>query len=43
MQYLCLIYEDEKEWEKLPPAESDEDRRRVLRLHRVDQEGADTM
>ena len=22
MQYLCLIYEDEKEWEKLPPAES---------------------
>jgi hypothetical protein len=23
MQYLCLIYEDEKEWEKLPPAETD--------------------
>jgi len=22
MQYLCLIYKDEKEWEKLPPAES---------------------
>ena len=22
MQYLCLIYEDEKEWQKLPPAES---------------------
>ncbi len=22
MQYLCLIYEDEKAWEKLPPAES---------------------
>ena len=22
MQYLCLIYEDEKEWLKLPPAES---------------------
>jgi hypothetical protein len=22
MQYLCLIYEDEKEWEKRPPAES---------------------
>ena len=24
MQYLCLIYEDEKEWEKRPPAESAE-------------------
>jgi hypothetical protein len=23
MQYLCLIYEDEKEWERLPPAESE--------------------
>ena len=23
MQYLCLIYEDEKEWQKLPPAEAD--------------------
>jgi len=23
MQYLCLIYEDEKVWEKLPPAESE--------------------
>lgn len=23
MQYLCLIYEDEKEWEKLPPTETD--------------------
>jgi hypothetical protein len=23
MQYLCLIYEDEKEWQKLPPAESE--------------------
>ena len=22
MQYLCLIYEDEKEWQKLGPAES---------------------
>ncbi len=22
MQYLCLIYEDEKEWLKLPPAET---------------------
>ena len=22
MQYLCLIYQDEKEWQKLPPAES---------------------
>jgi hypothetical protein len=22
MQYLCLIYDDEKAWEKLPPAES---------------------
>jgi hypothetical protein len=22
MQYLCLIYDDEKQWEKLPPAES---------------------
>jgi hypothetical protein len=22
MQYLCLIYEDEKEWQKLPPAET---------------------
>jgi hypothetical protein len=22
MHYLCLIYEDEKEWQKLPPAES---------------------
>jgi hypothetical protein len=22
MQYLCMIYEDEKEWQKLPPAES---------------------
>jgi len=22
MQYLCLIYKDEKEWQKLPPAES---------------------
>lgn len=22
MQYLCLIYEDEKEWQKLPAAES---------------------
>jgi hypothetical protein len=22
MQYLCLIYEDETEWERLPPAES---------------------
>jgi hypothetical protein len=22
MQYLCLIYDDEKEWQKLPPAES---------------------
>ena len=25
MQYLCLIYEDEKAWQKLPPAESAED------------------
>jgi hypothetical protein len=23
MQYLCLIYEDEKEWLKLPPAETE--------------------
>ncbi|MGH8198121.1 MAG: YciI family protein [Steroidobacteraceae bacterium] len=23
MQYLCLIYEDEKEWEKLPPAQTE--------------------
>ena|SRR5688572_9504591 len=23
MQYLCLIYEDEKEWQKLPPAETE--------------------
>ncbi len=23
MQYLCLIYEDEKEWLKLPPSESE--------------------
>ena len=23
MKYLCLIYENEKEWEKLPPAESE--------------------
>lgn len=23
MQYLCLIYENEKEWEKLPPAQSE--------------------
>ena len=23
MQYLCLIYEDEKEWQKLPPAQSE--------------------
>ena len=23
MQYLCLIYEDEKVWETLPPAESE--------------------
>jgi len=23
MQYLCLIYEDEKSWQKLPPAESE--------------------
>lgn len=23
MQYLCLIYEDEKEWQKLPPAQTD--------------------
>jgi hypothetical protein len=22
MQYLCLIYEDENEWQKLPPAET---------------------
>jgi len=22
MQYLCLIYDDEKQWQKLPPAES---------------------
>ena len=22
MQYLCLIYDDEKQWERLPPAES---------------------
>jgi len=22
MQYLCLIYDDEQQWEKLPPAES---------------------
>lgn len=22
MQYLCLIYEDEQEWQKLPPAQS---------------------
>jgi hypothetical protein len=22
MQYLCLIYKDEKEWQELPPAES---------------------
>ena len=22
MHYLCLIYEDEKEWQKLPPAET---------------------
>jgi hypothetical protein len=22
MQYLCLIYEDEQEWQKLPPAEA---------------------
>ena len=22
MQYLCLIYDDEKQWDKLPPAES---------------------
>lgn len=22
MQYLCLIYDDEKQWEKLPPDES---------------------
>jgi hypothetical protein len=23
MQYLCLIYEDETQWQKLPPAESE--------------------
>jgi len=23
MHYLCLIYENEKEWQKLPPAESE--------------------
>lgn len=23
MKYLCLIYKDEEEWEKLPPAESE--------------------
>jgi hypothetical protein len=23
MQYLCLIYEDENEWQKLPPTESE--------------------
>jgi hypothetical protein len=23
MQYLCLIYEDEKTWQKMPPAESE--------------------
>jgi hypothetical protein len=23
MQYLCLIYDDEKAWERLPPAESE--------------------
>ena len=23
MQYLCLIYEDEKAWQKMPPAESE--------------------
>ena len=23
MQYLCLIYEDENEWQKLPPAETE--------------------
>lgn len=23
MQYLCLIYEDEKTWQKLPPAETE--------------------
>ena len=22
MQYLCLIYDDEKQWDRLPPAES---------------------
>ncbi len=22
MQYLCLIYKDEKEWDKLPPSET---------------------
>jgi hypothetical protein len=23
MQYLCLIYDDEKQWQKLPPAETE--------------------
>jgi hypothetical protein len=23
MQYLCLIYDDERQWEKMPPAESE--------------------
>ena len=23
MQYLCLIYEDEKAWQTMPPAESE--------------------
>lgn len=23
MQYLCLVYDDEKAWEKLPPAEAE--------------------
>ncbi len=24
MQYLCLIYEDEKAWQKMPPAEAEQ-------------------
>ena len=31
MQYLCLIYDDERAWQKLPPAEIRKDHRRVLR------------
>ncbi len=38
MQYLCLIYEDEKEWQKLPPAETETILRRIPGVHRVDEE-----